>query len=239
MTSNYERALEWLELELNPVILNGKLDFPKCTFADAAFVWAADAKVDGQKNVDSYFSFSDPVAEELVLLSAEHYQFYDVCTRICGVHVSGNHPLPEALRLFAGAVLLGKAPRPSPSHRERKQNWLELQFLYTLCHHAASRFELNLTSGEYTAKESACDALAEALRRKGVTKKARELRDLLTHKSKQRLRSEFEAAKRLAELSPPKILNALRPDYHSERELLADLISRIVHNTLSDREEKR
>ncbi|NOD48724.1 MULTISPECIES: hypothetical protein [unclassified Ruegeria] len=232
MTSDFKAAVKWLDKQLDHVVVDGRLDFPSTTFADIAVSWVTNAKTATGPGGAIRYEISEEVAEVLLSLSREHYQFFDTCIQICALHVSKGYPLPHALRLFAGAALAGKTLRPTPPHRERKRNWLEQKYLHTLCHQTSKDFGLFLTNNDFTAREGACDAVVLALRQKGVKKNSKELRDLLTHKSKERLRSEFEAADRLFSLSSPKILNALNPGFLDEQERYADKVEALILSTI-------
>lgn len=213
MISNYRKATSWVCDIIENLIVDGKLDFDDATFASTLTSWTFGIHL--HTNDEScWYTVDQHLGSNFVDLSNTDYNFFDLCVEVCSTNIKFGHPIPRPLRGFCSDVLTGKLTRPTPAYRERKRNFLEQLMIWTLVHDVSSKFDLLKTRNDASAKISACDAVAEAFSVCGRPTRYTEIRDLINHPDKARLRKEFRASAqiyaRFLEGSPT---NALSPDY--------------------------
>lgn len=240
MSDRFSEAVEWLTEELKGVVVDGELDFPEITFADAVAHAARLLRKTNQAGLD-YFEIDGPTGEILTSFATQHYQFFDLCCDICAKNILAERPLPEPLRLYSYSVLKGRAKRPTPSHRERNKDWLEKQFLYCLAVDVNEMFNLSKTRNKYSTQDSSAHAVSAALKGLGVYGyKPSFITGLLSGEKSQNLRNEIQAFEALLEIGSQTVpLNALHPDYEPSRVRRAIGIQDLVSDALVPAAEKR
>ncbi len=190
----YRDATNWACDQVEGRIVEGKLDFPESTFADAVVEFSAGIEFFRPEDARPFYIVTEVLAAELWVLANDHYQFFDLCRKICAKNVLVDAELPKFLRIFAEQFLEGKIKRPNPNHRERNKDWLAQFFLWSAIGEIARRFALKPTRNDVTrSKLSACDAMAEALTVCGRKTIYSEMKHLMVHPGKERLRGEFLA----------------------------------------------
>lgn len=196
----YREATSWLADQVEPVIVNGKLDFPESTAADAFAIWSEGCdyeEVESEKKNKGYYVITEQAGLLIARGVDDDPNKFDAAAKICAANVLFNEPLPAALRLFASQVLSGEVTRPKQNHRPRKRNWFELSYLYNLSIECSVRFNLFLTrNDEGSNKYSSCDALAEALEVCGRKTKYSEIKNLHVHPDFAVFREEQKQAQR-------------------------------------------
>ncbi len=209
MTS-YQDATRWACDQVEEKIVDGRLDFPECTFAETLIEVAAGLELVQPEDAESYYLVTEQLAEHLWLLSMENDEFFDFCARMCATNLLADAPLPECLRIFASQVLSGDLKRPTPPNRPRTRNWLEQMFLWSTIKGIEQKFDLNITRNDVPASSySACDVMAEALTVCGRKTKYSEIKNLMVHKNSQRFREEILA---YVQIGRRKNLRGLDPD---------------------------
>ncbi len=194
----YRDATKWACDQVEERIIDGDLDFPESTFADAVVEFSAGIDFFQPEEARPFYIVTEELAAELWVLANDHYQFFDLCRKICAKNVLVDAELPKFLRIFAEQFLEGKIKRPNPNHRERNKDWLAQFFLWSAIGEIARRFALKPTRNDETrSKRSACDAMAEALTVCGRETKYTEMKHLMIHPDKKRLRDEFLACSRM------------------------------------------
>ena len=219
-------------------IVDGRLDFPEYTFADAVLSWApgiAESRSFLLNSAAVSFDVDDEVAECLVDIEKVDPWFFEACCRICAENTLVERPLPLGLRQFVARYLVGEIIKPRPSSRPRKKDWLEQHFKYNLVFDVTHRFDLPMTRNDASEGrvKSACDVVAEAFTACGRETKYAELKDLMTHPDRERIRKEFRVAARLwhkKEEQESAPINFFHPDYEeikkrSARESVRDIRS--------------
>jgi hypothetical protein len=194
----YREATLWTCDQVDEKIVDGKLDFPECTFADAVVEFSAGIDFVQPDEASSFYTVSEELAAQFWLLAETNHEVFDLCSKICSKNLLADASLPQCLRIFAAQVLCVELRRPTPPHRERERNWLEQIFLWATVNQIAERFGLNPTRNDATrTARSACDAMTEAPTVCGRKTKYSEIKNLMVHSDKKRLREEFLACIRI------------------------------------------
>lgn len=226
--NNYRRATNHACDMVEPVVgENGELDFPESTFADSVFHHSKQLDIRYAKTLNRlhpeyddsgapFINVTPVIGYYLVALAMAESEFFDYCAQICSMNLNAGVPLVEPLNTFAGDVLIGKLTRPKKRSRPRKKDWLEKSFLWSLTLELVEDFQLKPTrNDESPNKDSACDAVAEALTVCGCKTTYTEIKNLMVHSDSARLRQEFEVSKKIFHrwhnATPPE--NALSPEY--------------------------
>lgn len=116
---------------------------------------------------DGAFLLKKADAERLALLTMSSRGAWDYAAGICAENIRVGQPLPEALRSFAGVVLLDIEQPPRLVRRSR--DWTRNLYLLTLLLAAEQRFGLHPSANDATSDGlSAVHAVIEGLRRGGV-----------------------------------------------------------------------
>jgi hypothetical protein len=206
----YRDATNWACDQVEGRIVEGKLDFPESTFADAVVEFSAGIEFFQPEDARPFYIVTEEMAAQLWLLSDNNYQFFDLCRKICAKNLLADAELPKFLRIFAEQFLDGKIRRPTPNNRERNKDWLAQFFLWSAIGEIARRFALKPTRNDETrSKRSACDAMAEALTVCGRETKYSEMKHLMVHPDKERFRDEFLAC---SQMWRRKDIRGLNPD---------------------------
>ena len=217
MTS-YQDATRWACDQVEDKIVDGRLDFPECTFAETLIEVAAGLELVQPEDADSYYIVTEQLAGHLWRLSMENDEFFDFCAKMCATNLLADAPLPKCLRIFSSQVLSGDLKRPTPPNRPRNRNWLEQMFLWSTLRGIAQKFNLDLTRNDIPAYSySACDVMAEALMVCGRKTTYSEMKNLMVHKNSKRFREEIMAFSRIGSR---KNLRGLDPDATAEARAL-------------------
>ena len=72
--NDYHDATKWACDQFEDLILDGKLDFPEYTFANAVAAWSMDIKMNVKKNDQPYYNVSNESAALLLEFSSSHYR---------------------------------------------------------------------------------------------------------------------------------------------------------------------
>lgn len=237
--STHERFLEAQVAagdHLHPVMLNGKLNFPRYTFANAIISYCAGVEEAFWSDGSLYYVVEEEIAEGLTALAKDIPEFYEICVEICIHNLVLRRSLPDPLLNFAVAQLmklnLGRDPRLKVNRRPRSKDWLEKFYLWRVVREISEVYRLPISRKEESEPESACDAVAGALTFWGRETQFSEIKNLMTHTNFKRHRIEFEVVGRIRwrkETALPNI-NRLSPSYHLQArkislEDLADIVS--------------
>ena len=97
--------------------------------------------------------------------------------------------MTHQISLFAGMPLAGLVKAPSPEGKRLAKHVAANVHIVFLAHQLSRTFGLPLTrNDEASVEESACDAISKAFSALGVAKTPRAIKELLVHKSAQRVR---------------------------------------------------
>lgn len=196
----YREATLWLCDEVEDIIIDGRLDFPEYSFADAMIMWSFGCDylknyfVEGDMG---YYTVSDTAAVKMLKEAKVDPDYFDAVSYLCAHNIMSGRAVPSMLRGFASDVLTGRASRPKRPHRPKKKNWLELSFIYSISRTTAQKFDLFLTRNDASRNQySACDALAEALTTCGCEIKYHDIKKLHVGAEYRVFRKEQEEALR-------------------------------------------
>ncbi len=208
--TTYQDATRWACDQVEEKIVDGRLNFPECTFAEALIEVASGLELVQPDDGKSHYIVTEPLAGNLWLLSMENDEFFDFCARMCATNLLADAPLPECLRIFSSQVLSGDLKRPTPPNRPRTRNWLEQMFLWSTIKGIEQKFDLYITRNDVPASSySACDVMAEALMVCGRKTTYSEMKNLMVHKNSKRFREEIMTFSRIGQR---KNLRGLNPD---------------------------
>ena len=232
---SYLDATRWACDQVEERIVDGELEFPECTFADAVVEYSAGIEWVQPEDEDapSFYVVTDQMAAQLWRLAAQSYEFFDLCKKICAYNLYANAELPKCLRIFVFEVFEDRLKRPTPRHRVRDRNFLEQIFLWSTTKDITRRFGLPLTRNDVSPSHSACDAMAEALSICGRKTNYTEIKHLMVHPDKKRLRDEFLASIRIGSR---KNIRGLDPDATAEARALETV--RDILGTFPTKQEK-
>lgn len=251
MERAYLAATQWAADEVEEFVDTdkGKLNFPETSFANIVLSWSSGVRKVSSNVYTSrkaaYFEVTVELGEALTAFAYKDYQFFDACAEICGINANAGAPMPEGLRDFATTVLWGIRQRPTPPNRERKKDFLDHLFIYQTVEAVTEKFNLPQTRNDSSPdKQSACDVVSTALAVCGAKSSYTKIKDLMTHKSRERRRNEIKAAKKIwarsnkAGVLPFQVgvLNALSPEFAEQletRKKLDDLTVRDILATLT------
>jgi hypothetical protein len=238
--NNYRKATHYVCDQVEEKIVDGELKFPDYTFAQAVAdgVPGIDWKTDGQ--FGSYYQVAEPMATMLNKLAYTNHQFFDLCVEICCCNIGSKISLPGALQYFSIEVLKGNFKRPTPRHRPKKKTWLREAFLIHLAKHLEATYGLTKTRNEASPKTSVCDAIAEALTTCGCQTTYAQIKHLLTHRNKARIREEVVAdlgiQARYFGVEVPN--NWLRPETYQFYQDVANAVVRDISPTFNTHSKK-
>lgn len=224
--------------QLEAVIVDGRLDFPDYTFANAIISWCSGVSSERTPEGLQFYRVEEETAQGLIALANKIPEFYSACLEICAQNTMAGAALPLHLRLFAAQqfdkLSQGVDPRVKGKGSRRAKDWLEKLMLWSLVHEIKTKFDLTVSRNDGSDPYSSCDAVAGALTIWGRPTEFAEIRNLMVHKNFRRQRAEFEAAGKIwYRQSKPLIgVNRLSPQVNAEifqrsLEDLADIVAAI------------
>lgn len=222
--------------QLEAVIVDGRLDFPDYTFANAIISWCSGVSSERTLEGLQFYRVEEETAQGLLALANKIPEFYSACLEICAQNAMAGAALPLHLRMFAAQqfdkLSHGIDPRVKGKGSHRAKDWLEKLMLWSLVRDIKASFDLTISRNDESAPYSACDAVAGALSIWGRHTEFAEIKNLMVHRNFARQRAEFEAAGRIwhRRAKPLTGINRLSPQVNVEiqkRSLadIADIIS--------------
>lgn len=210
--------------QLEEVIVDGRLDFPEYTFANAVISWCSGVS-SGQTSAGvRFYIVEEETAQGLFNLAERIPEFYDACLELCAQNIMAGEPLPMPLRLFAAKqfdeLSQGIDPRVKGKGKRRAKDWLEKLMLWSLVREISAKFALTISRNDEKDPYSACDAVAGALTVWGRHTEFSEIKNLMVHKNFRRQRAEFEAAGKIWHRQSKPVIGANRLSPHVNAEIV-------------------
>ena len=184
---------------IEPEVVDGRMNFPKTTFAEILVKCCSGVEKVELKNPQNgftpfFYSVSQNLAEQFQKIGRDDPHFFDACVHICYINILAGQGVPSGMEHFAASVFNRDIKRPTPSNAPRSANFIEQLFIFNLIKKVAKIFGLEITRGEEVKNtNSACDIVARAMRVCGVNKSYSTLRNLMKHEDHLLLRSEINA----------------------------------------------
>ena len=191
--SKFEDAVEWVTAQAKDIVVDHVIDVAELSLAEMMLNDQLPVRyVKSDTAGESHYMISDLSAIELVRLAKTIPGAYDLAAKITATNILDEHRLPEALRLFAFQVLLGKRKRPRPNPRsKRHKTWTRNIYLYGLARGVADQFDLSLTRNDSSSPQSACDAVVQGLSKLDHHTTFKAIKDICIHKSSLQMRLEY------------------------------------------------
>lgn len=235
---------------IEPIVVDGKLDFDGSTFAKILTSFASGVTTidipEPENGKLSYYYFVTPkLAENLYMISMDDPEFFDVCAQMCAVNILAGFTVPKGMEPLAACVLTGKFKRPTLANRPRSANFTEQLYLFNLITDIAKKFDLLETrADEGNNKDSACDIVSRAMKVCGISNKSyNTLKNLMIHPDHLRLRREIETINRIYERNEATdrsiSTNFLNPKFIPLREKLDDLVVKDILLTIGTKPRKK
>ncbi|WP_157057336.1 hypothetical protein [Loktanella sp. 3ANDIMAR09] len=198
---NFRAATMFVCDEVDDLIKNGSFALPESSVMDAFLIRASGVanaciKMESFTNAARLesveFEIKSQIATIIVELADRNAEAFDVCAKLSAELLSSGAEMPPPLRDFASKILLGSLKRPTLANRPAKKIFLETYFIWLLVNCVSEKFGLTRTrNDEGSPTLSACDAVAESLSWCGRSTKYSEVKNILVHPSKRKLRDGF------------------------------------------------
>lgn len=198
MSQNYRDAVEYAKKFLSPQFRGGKAEMVSVEPTEFVYVFGLNIQQDFDEDpwCGTHYIYPDGAFAYLFMQADTDKGAFDIASRIVTTKLLRGEPMSLEERIFSGQVLGGMRQCP-PSEGTRRAGSFALN-IHTLAitHVVAQKFGLSLTrNDETTSKDSACDAVSDALSALGLAKSPRAIKELLFHKSSERVREVAEAVR--------------------------------------------
>ena len=104
MSRRYLEATTWLCDEIEPVVVDGRLDFPESTYEQMLVSFQVGVDHSTNALLPGYLVTED-AAERIVRWAAETSGYFEAVAQICATNLELGTSLPQPLRTFASQVL--------------------------------------------------------------------------------------------------------------------------------------
>lgn len=220
---NFVKAKRWLAEAAKFVVRDGQIDLPAISFEKAMI--SVLPGVHAQANGWTYW-IDDLTGARLADWAIQSPEGFDAVLEVCAYYVLAGEAMPAGLRSLAFEVLAQKRARPKKEGRPKKDNFPANTFIIGTTLAAARFFSLTPTRHSVDgARNSACDAMSEALAELGVSLSYEKIKALITNPNYSDLRRRVELYERFALAKEARPLNALAwnlaGDEHQEWPMLS------------------